>query len=274
MNTGVHATAAGVLLALRRRRLAQTQTSPQSTDIFGRLCAESFLYHSTLMMLFDHSLDVQHHNGHLIDLDQCSPNFADDITPSAYSPTQPALDVSYKFFLLIADVTRLARIAHPLHASEIHAWTQLQMDLSCWEVGDESGHHHSITLYVLDMRIILLKVDPGLSARDVSERVHVLLQQGLLIVDALDVHRYLATYLLWPLAVLGSVSVNRSEQVIIEKKISALLCRKRQGLGVWVKNRLEQIWASKGASQSTVVLVRLRMLLEGFETVPGMAFCL
>ena len=83
--------------------------------------------------------------------------------------------------------------------------------------------------------------------------MHVLLQQGLLIVDALDVDRYLATYLLWPLAVLGSVSVNRGEQVIVEKKISALLCRKRQGLGVWVKNRLERIWASKGASQPTVV---------------------
>lgn len=258
-NTGIHATAAGMLLSLRRP--AHTQGRSLSAVIFERICVESFLYHSTLMMLFDPLLDVQHHIDHQINLDRYSPESADETGFGACTTTQPVLDGSYKFFLLIADVTRLARIARSLNQTEVQTWMQLQVDVSRWETGYELCH--SSTLYMLAMRILLLKVDPNSSAVEVMEQMQALLRQGLQIVEALDVHQFLIGYLLWPLAVLGSISVNRGEQAIIDKKISSLLCRTRQGLAVRVKYRLGQIWVYKEGTPSTVMIMRLQMLMKG-----------
>lgn len=141
------------------------------------------------MMLFDPLLDVQHHIGHQINLDRYFPDPPDETGLGAYNTTQPVLDGSYKFFLLIADVTRLARIARSLGQAEVQTWTQLQADVSRWESSHELGH--SSTLYMLAMRILLLKVDPISSAVEVMEQMQALLHQGLHIVEALDVHQFL-----------------------------------------------------------------------------------
>lgn len=54
-NTTPHVMASGTLLALRSPRGGNC---PQTAAVFDRICIESFVYHASLMMLFDPSLDA------------------------------------------------------------------------------------------------------------------------------------------------------------------------------------------------------------------------
>lgn len=248
---------AGALLA--RRPLNQ---APQPTIVFERICAESFLYHSTLLMLFEPSLDVLCRVNPPVNFTRyfASLESGEVKQPRISASTQPVLDASYEFFLTIADVTRLARIARPLDKTEVEMWERLQGDLLQWEgtvLNDPCR-----MLYLLAMHILLLKVDPRMSLCRRTERIYGLLQLGLSAIDRLDVHKSLQGYLLWPLAVLGSVTIDNNVRCIIEKKLS-LLSQTRHGLVMRVKKRIEMIWDSQEGDKEIVMLRRLRMLVEG-----------
>jgi hypothetical protein len=260
---------AGVLLALRPPNHAQNAS--QSAVVFERICAESFVYYSTLMMLFDPSLDVLCRTDPTIDLDRYFSDFADGdtVVPGMLTAAQPILHASYKFFLLVADVTRLARIPHPLNEADIGMWKHVHADLLRWECALHDDP--SAMLYILAMRILLLKVDPAVSILESTEQMYGLQQHGLLILRTLDLRSYFLVYLLWPLAVFGSVAVDDSDRQFVEKQIS-VLTQTRHGQPLRVKKLMEMIWSAHNGYQedwSTVTLRQLRMLLEGTQyTVP------
>lgn len=256
---------AGVLLALRPPNHAQNAS--QSAVVFERICAESFVYYSTLMMLFDPSLDVLCRTDPTIDLDRYFCDFADGDTviPGMLTAAQPVLHASYKFFLLVADVTRLARIQHPLDETDICTWEHIHADLLRWECALHNDP--STMLYILAMRILLLKVDPAVSILESTEKMHGLLQHGLQIMRALDLRSYFLVYLLWPLAVFGSVAVGDSDRHSVGEQIS-ILAQTRHGQPLRVKKLMEVIWSAHDGGQedgSTMTLRQLRMLLEGTQ---------
>lgn len=210
-------------------------------------------------MLFDPSIDVL--NG-VSDPRYLIRYFSDSATGAAThmcNLTQPILEASYKFFFIIADVTRLGRISRQLNEIETQLLTRLHADLSLWEnfVRDDPGK----MLYVLAMRILLFKVDPGLTALEAAERMQALLHEGLLILNSLDMQRFLLGYLLWPLAVLG-VAASSDYREVVREKIS-LLVQTRHGEALRAQKRLEIIWASKEGEKETTTQRRLQMLVDG-----------
>ncbi|KAE8416017.1 hypothetical protein BDV36DRAFT_284890 [Aspergillus pseudocaelatus] len=175
--------------------------------------------------------------------------------------SQPILDASYPFFLLIADVTRLARSAHPLTDAEIQTYSHLLASLLHYERNFNHGNP-TMSLYLLTMRILLLKVDPLLSTVEATEQIHHLSPNGFSILDSLNVNQYLLGFSLWPVAVLGSIATTANEQYIVQSKITSL-ARRQHGQATRLLDRLKTIWTTPEAGNSKLLVHRLHMLVKG-----------
>lgn len=252
-NIGVHLKAAGVLLS-RRDSKRTSREATQPTVVFERICIESFLYHSTLMMLFDPSLDeipIGNLPGYL--------TYA-SVGSRERATTQPILDQPYPFFLLIADVTRLARISRPLNYFERQTWTRLQAELLQIE-RTVSADDHAQSLYVRAMQILLLKADSMRPAKQKAAVIRAYGREALSLLYTLDVQQHLLGYALWPVAVFGAIAIDEEEQHNIESKI-APWARTRRAQAVRLQERLRHIWALPAKDEETMLLRRLRMLLN------------
>lgn len=249
-NIGLHARAAGVLL-WRRRPEETTQSPSQPAVVFERTCVESFLYHSTLMMLFNPSLDVTAGN--------IPPYFAFAANDGQAVP-QPILDESYHFFIMIANVTRIARLSRDLSQEERQMWTRLQSDILQYERKDDTDNSMR-RLYSRAVRILLLKKDPVRRTTQLTSEIKTLFHEGLIILETVDIQNYLLSYSLWPVAVLGAVAVSASEQHAINNKISPW-ARMRRGQAVRLQERLMNIWASPREPEDMLLLQQLQLLME------------
>lgn len=213
-------------------------------------------------MLFDASLDVP-----------CSLRlpleryFSDPSHPTEASSsitTQPILEESYKFFLLIADVTRLARIGRPLDEAELLVWHCLRGDLQQWENHCRQLGNHGNILYILAMRVLLVKMSPA--GPQIAEQMSACLDEGLHIMTSLDEHRFFVHYLLWPFVVLGSIALEQRDQRNIDEWISHVATVQRGRPGSWARSCLRRIWAREFCQpidSATLILRRLQMLVEG-----------
>ncbi|OGM50925.1 hypothetical protein ABOM_000715 [Aspergillus bombycis] len=247
-NIGLHATAAGVILS-RRSSSGLTQI-----DLFERVCLESFLYHSTLMMLFEPSLDILQRVNPTMDLAR----YFSDLPPPT---SQPILDASYPFVLLIADITRLARSTRLVSDVEIQSYSHLLTKISHYDRNFNDGNS-TMSLYLLTMRILLLKVDPTLSAVEATEQIYQLSSNGFFILDFLDVNQYLLGFSLWPVAVLGAIATTVSERQIVKSKMASL-ARRQHGQAMRLQGRLKEIWTTPEAEKLTLSVDRLHMLVKG-----------
>ncbi|KAJ5148433.1 fungal Zn binuclear cluster domain-containing protein [Penicillium atrosanguineum] len=126
-----HITASGILLSQRCPRWA---SCPQAAAVFDRICVESFVYHASLMMLYDPNLDALSSTRLNLDLSRYFSDPTHDVHAGLGSApvSQPILYASYKFFLLLADATKLARLQRRLHDLEILNLRQLQRELWEW----------------------------------------------------------------------------------------------------------------------------------------------
>ncbi|GIJ92669.1 hypothetical protein Asppvi_001947 [Aspergillus pseudoviridinutans] len=230
-NVGPHATAAGFLLTSR----SPAQRNQQPARMFERICVESFLYHSALMMLFDPTFDALSNPDRRMYLDRY---FTVPDEPGEDPSTQPILCTSYQFFLLIADVTRLARAAGLFCHSDMFTWQRLQDELLQWERNPQA-QSEGCMLYILAMRILLIRIDTSAPSEEVEGRISFLLRQGLGLVQSIDADQFLIGDLLWPLAVLGSVAVTADEIRILNDKIASL--GSRRALASWVRSHLDKI---------------------------------
>lgn len=248
---GLHAKAAGVLLS-RRHQGKGRQYLFEPDAVFERTCAESFLYHSTLMMLLDPSLDLAAGN-----IPHCLTNaHADtlqDVPPFI-------LEESYPFFIMIAEVTRLARLSRPLLSVERQTWTRLQAELLQYQrVGAMDGLMKS--LYVHTAQILLLKFDYTRTVIQRTVEMRSLFQKGMSTLEALDVQKYLLSYSLWPVAILGATALSEDEQCMIDQIIDPW-ARRGRGQAVRLRGRLRTIWATPKGNKEALLLRRLHLLID------------
>lgn len=240
--------------------------------MFDRICIESFLYHASLMMLFDPLLDALT----VIRCELSIPLYLLDLGPGQGQgqglqppPTQTILPVSYKFFLLIADVTKLSRLSRLLDDVEIRMWRDLERELSHWAVLiHNSADDVSLELCYLAVQILLHKTNPDTSSVEKNMQITKCLQDGLTKTPLVDIHRHPPVYLLWPVAVLGSVAVTHEEKNFVRGFTSLLVVSKQGGHAAWVQNRMDRIWALNTRSINPDLelepgLVRLQILLDG-----------
>lgn len=245
--------AAGVLLS-RRARTTASQEMTRPTVAFERICIESFLYHTTLLMLFDPSLDGVLASNLPHYLEYAISDSQRDAT------TRPILDGPYHFFLLIADVTRLARISRPLNELEHQTWTRLQERI-LHEDHTVDADDLVRKLYVRAMQILLLKVDSTRPTEQKTAAIYAHYSEGLDFLRAFDVQQHLLSYELWPMAVLGAIATDQEEQHMIERKISPWTGTRR-GQAVRLQERLRHIWAFRPEAGETMPLRQLQMLLD------------
>ncbi|CAG8899764.1 unnamed protein product [Penicillium egyptiacum] len=249
-NISLHAKAAGELLC--RRRPEETVQSPsQPAVVFQRTCVESFLYHSTLTMLFTPSLDAIAGN---------IPLYLAFAANDEQTVPQPILDEPYYFFIMIANVTRIARLARDLNQEEHQMWTRLQSDIVQYERKDDSDNSMRI-LYSRAVRILLLKKDPTRGTTQRASEIKALFHEGLILLEKIDIQNYFLSYALWPVAVLGAVAVSASEQHTINNKISPW-ARMRRGQAVRLQEQLMNIWASPREPEDILLLQQLQLLME------------
>jgi hypothetical protein len=248
---GLHAKAAGVLLS-RRHQGQATQSLFQPDAVFERTCAESFLYHSTLMMLLDPSLDLVVGN-----IPHCLTKASTDTLQDLPSFI---LEESYQFFIMLAEVTRLARLTRPLFSVERQIWTRLQAELLQYKrVGAMDDLMKS--LYVHTAQILLLKVDYTRTVIQQNAEMRALFQKGMTTLETLDVQKYLLSYTLWPVAILGATALGKDERYMIENIIGPWVQRGR-GQAVRLRRRLKIIWATTEGNQDNLLLRRLHLLME------------
>lgn len=242
--------------------------------VFDRICIESFLYHASLMMLFDPLLDALTGTRcelslplYLLDLGRGQGQGQEqELQPP---PAQTILPVSYKFFLLISDVTKLSRLSWPLVDVEIRTWRDLEHQLSHWAVLiHNSADDVSLDLCYLAIQILLHKTNPDISSVERNLQISNCLQKGLTKIPLVDIHRHPPVYLLWPVAVLGSVAVTHEERNVVRNSTSLLVASKQGGHAAWVQNRMDRIWALTSRSISPDLglepgLVGLQFLLDG-----------
>jgi hypothetical protein len=77
----------------------------------------------------------------------------------------------------------------------------------------------------------------------------------------LDVQKYLLSYSLWPVAILGATALSEDEQCVIDKIIDPW-ARRGRGQAVRLRGRLKTIWATPKDSQVALLPQRLHLLME------------
>ncbi|PLB51232.1 hypothetical protein P170DRAFT_406981 [Aspergillus steynii IBT 23096] len=272
-NAGSHILASGQLLSLRSPRPRNYYS--QDAIVFERICAESFLYHSTLLTLLDPSLDRICALRVRLDLDGY---FFDPAHPDANDlgssiSTQPILEASYEFYLLIADITRLAR-AVPLTSPEDCAlWFQRREGFRRWESTIGSARpallsNNIAKLYAEAIRILFLKAHPELPRNEIVGFLEVSFQRGLALIKTMGFDECFAPYYrLWPVIVIGSLAIDSAEKQMIRAKLCAMPESGQKGPLILVLHRLERVWdldaTSHGYEQGMLRLTYLTKLLSG-----------
>ncbi|KKK13211.1 hypothetical protein ARAM_000566, partial [Aspergillus rambellii] len=271
-NASSHILACGKMLTLRKPK---PRNSSQEAIVLERICIESFLYHAALMTLFDPSVDYLSIIKRDLDLPGyfTDPAHPDDAGPGTLVSTQPVLDASYKFFLLIADVTAFAQSSTLTRSVDYRAWANLRDMIVHWEEAIRTNstnavENHIGNLYAIALRILLVQTDPGYSnPRDPLESVEILFCRGLKLLTELSVDQLFLYYYLWPLLVVGSVAVEPEEKQIIKQKLSQVSQSRQGGPAALAKYRLEKVWlaGSRCGEQDRhcTLSTQLKTLLEG-----------
>jgi hypothetical protein len=210
------------------------------------------------MMLFDPSLDALDHSENTIPFIRHFFNADEEQEDSTEASQSPILVTSHRFFLLISEVTRLARAPRPLNDGALAPWVYLQAEILQRE--QDTPCEPSEQLFILAMQILLLRVHLTPSSVEIAAQIAILLSRGLTILDILDIQKYFSGYLLWPLTVFGSVASRDHERRAIEEGISHLVER-QYGQAIRIYEWLKRLWALKHGSKTMTMMRGLRMLL-------------
>lgn len=207
------------------------------------------------MMLVDPSADLVAEN-----VPRCLTREVSTVRGNEQALPHYVLEESYQFFVMIAEVTHLARLSRPLSLVERQTWTRLQFELLQYRLTGVMDDHMK-SLYVYTAQILLLKADYTRTVTQRTIEMSALCQQGMSTLKTLDVQRYLIGYSLWPVTVLGAIAVTEHEQRLIENMIDPW-ARKGHGQAVRLRGRLRTIWATPEGDQNTISLRRLHLLME------------
>lgn len=274
-NAGPYVLASGKLLSLRTPR---SLNCSQAAMVFERVCVESFLYHAVLMTLFDSSLDCLSSILGRLNLDQylSDPVHPENATPGSPASTQPILDASYKFYLLIVDVVWLARTSFSPKSIDYATWLRLRITFARWEgaIGDgrsEETDNHIGKLYTIGIRMLLVQANPSLLVNDVVNSLELLFQRGLAIIRRLDVQDVFVYYYLWPLVVVGSIAISPADRKMIEDKVCQVSGSPQEGSVALASHRLKTAWTqgTMCESRSLRILIQLQTILVGNSVLPS-----
>jgi hypothetical protein len=208
------------------------------------------------MMLLDPSLDLVISN-----IPCCLIKRPADTPGQEQDVPRFVLEESWQFFIMVAEVTRLARLSRPLFPNERQTWTHLQAELvqyKCTGAMDDVMK----SLYVYTAQILLLKADHLRTAMQRTAEMRVLFQKGLATLEIVDAQKYLIGYSLWPVAVLGAIALGESEQRTIDNTIDPW-ARRGRGQAVRLRDRLKTIWTTlEEGDQETFLLRRLHLMMN------------
>lgn len=170
------------------------------------------------------------------------------------------LEESYQFFIMIAEVSRLARLSRPLSPFEQQTWTRLQAELVQYK---HTGAMDDLMkdLYVYTAQILLLKADHMQAVTQRAAAMRVLFKKGIATLSIVDAQKYLIGYSLWPVAVLGAIALDEDEQRIIDNAIDPW-ARRGRGQAVRLRDRLKAIWTTEEHDQENLLLRRLYLLMN------------
>ncbi|KAL5002002.1 hypothetical protein BDV10DRAFT_129139 [Aspergillus recurvatus] len=268
-NAWPHVSASGQILCLRKPK---PRNASQQAVVFERICVESFLYHAALLTLFDPSANCLPLAKGGLNLDGyfADPDHPDDVPPGTSMSTQPVLDASYKFFVFILDVTKLARSSPLTTTAEFEAWLRSQDTAAHWEMTTNNRQtsgteNHVGRLYTLAIRILLVHAGPTRATVARAKLMELYLSRGLEIITKLAVDDGFSYYYLWPLLVIGSVAVLPGEKQMVREKLSRASGTRQGGPISLAQHRLQKVWGAdaqcSGSGRGQVVSRQLRTLL-------------
>ncbi|KAJ5673355.1 hypothetical protein N7507_002482 [Penicillium longicatenatum] len=185
--------------------------------------------------------------------------------------SQPILHTSYEFFLLIADATKLARLARPLADLEINNWKLLENQIMQWTEVMRNNDDITADLYILVLWVLLFKSHPYLPPDEIDWEIGDFVTRSIALLPLVDRNRYFTSSLVWPLAILGSVAILPCERLAVQNFMSLLIARSLGGQAVWILRRLEDIWSIH--SESDLIpswrSLGLQTLLDGNKEITG-----
>jgi len=234
--------------------------------------AESFLYHGSLLMLFDHNFDPFHHVRLLPNLqhylqqgsdEQCAPENTSERFVS------PILLAPYPFYFLIADITRFSiTSASKSRADEACTWHMLDQRLLAFERRSlhGEGDRNPSKLHLLAARALISK--PSMQPTDIESWIPLdaIMDQSLEEFVLAEAEGTFTSYSLWPLVVLGSMATSFHEIELVRGLIQKIAKNKQNELSQWIIRRLEDIWnrtASSWMLQEDQLLAGLCLLTHG-----------
>lgn len=150
---------------------------------------------------------------------------------------------------------------------EWEMWRHLQDEFRQCVPMMRNEDESSSTLYAHTTQILLLKKNPEISLREMNRQMNICLKQGLEAMTLMDAERYFTSFLLWPLAILGSIAVSSNEYQMVQDLLSLLINSRPGGQATWVQRRLQTIWTTTCSPHSEnreeQKLQGLQLLLDG-----------
>lgn len=220
--------------AKRRASDSQARNMPGRSPVtqFERLCYESLVYHSTVIMWFDKSSNI------LADddiWDMLHGYFHRFLPPAAPADGRwPILGVPYSLFKLITIVSRLSRPA-VLREDELDLAKTMSQDLASWKkLIDDRSEYSVAKLYVyaadaLIQHLISKQTEPSSVSNPLSTTSSI--SQCIDIILSTNIGYQFSSYHLWPVFVLGSL-VTDEDQKQLTLATAAAAIRNMDGVHV------------------------------------------
>lgn len=183
------------------------------------------------------------------------------VPSSAQVAGNAILDSSCALFLLIADVTRLARLQQSSSEKQIQRYQHVN-ERVCQYDTENTRSNPCVALYASAMRVLMSKIAPNLSGEDRQAVLRAGSQQGFAVISNIDMRRNMLGFSLWPLAVLGSTALTFEEQGTVDSQIVSLAAP-TNGQVLRVRRRLHTIWRIAAVQMGGVTLEKRLELLLG-----------
>lgn len=207
-----------------RGSLPPTKSDQESSPvlIFERICYESLLYHSTILMWFDRSLDALTSDA---DWELVEEYFHDSLSPeTVINGRWPILGVPYELFKLITTILRLSRQTR-LSEDDLVIAATVSNGLARWEVLVDTNCEYSVAkLYVYVVRSLLqfvlscqTEVELSLNATSANVR------RCMSMLASTTTTCYFSGYQFWPLTVLGHLATEPDDKHLITDRLASVI---------------------------------------------------
>jgi len=244
--------------------------SSHATRSFERICVEYFIYHSTIITLFDPDMSPATSVQHLQEkFQRC---LSSSKSPQPVVVQSPVLGSIPELFTTIIQLTEKAgrpRSSVPDLSSSVHSQ---YADMVKWQrrLDEDAGGKAVMRggkLYEIATRLLFLFAHipaDGPQQNEYASEVTDAVSEGLQQLLVQPLGRVFGKYWLWPLAILGSVTTRTRDINLIRDKMDAIAQRSNcNGIKI-VRYILESNWANN--SNSGVMpysLAGLATLLDG-----------